>query len=127
MKKEQKLYFYDWNAVEDEGLRFENFVASIFLKWVLFQQDTQGRKSRSSFLSRQDRTRNRLVIIEATKPIMFVECKFVGCASDKGFAVSKGLYKSVDAYQVHLSGKKEYVDENGIEVISVIKLLENLI
>ena len=34
VKKEQKLYFYDWTSIMDEGARFENLVALHLLKLV---------------------------------------------------------------------------------------------
>ncbi|MEQ1665933.1 MAG: DUF4143 domain-containing protein, partial [Bdellovibrionales bacterium] len=42
INKAQKLFFYDWNAILNEGARFENFVAVHLLKWVYFRQDTLG-------------------------------------------------------------------------------------
>lgn len=42
VKKEQKLYFWDWAQVADKGARFENFVASHLLKYCHFIEDTEG-------------------------------------------------------------------------------------
>ena len=36
VKKEQKLYLWDWSAVNDPGARFENLVASHLLKYCHF-------------------------------------------------------------------------------------------
>jgi predicted AAA+ superfamily ATPase len=36
VKKEQKLYLWDWSQVEDEGARFENMVASHLLTYCHF-------------------------------------------------------------------------------------------
>ena len=33
VKKEQKLYLWDWSQIEDEGIRFENMMASQLLKF----------------------------------------------------------------------------------------------
>ena len=42
IKKARKHYRLDWSLVPDEGPRFENLVACHLLKWVHYQQDTQG-------------------------------------------------------------------------------------
>jgi predicted AAA+ superfamily ATPase len=42
VKKEQKHYHFDWTLISNEALRFENLVACALLKWVNFQEDTQG-------------------------------------------------------------------------------------
>jgi len=39
LRKEPKLYLWDWSEVADEGARFENLVASHLLKWCHFTQD----------------------------------------------------------------------------------------
>jgi hypothetical protein len=43
VRKARKHHHFDWSLVPDEAGRFENLVASHLLKWVHFQQDTQGR------------------------------------------------------------------------------------
>lgn len=39
LRREPKLYLWDWSEVVDEGARFENLVASHLLKWCHFTQD----------------------------------------------------------------------------------------
>ena len=45
VKKEQKLYLWDWSQIEDEGVRFENMVACHLLKFCHFHQDVNGEKN----------------------------------------------------------------------------------
>src|SRR3989338_8268918 len=42
VKKAKKLYLWDWSELENEGIRFENLVASHLLKYCHFIEDTQG-------------------------------------------------------------------------------------
>ena len=42
VKKEAKHYHFDWTVIEEDGIRFENLIASHLLKWVHFQQDMKG-------------------------------------------------------------------------------------
>jgi hypothetical protein len=39
LRKEPKLYLWDWSEIADEGARFENLIASHLLKWCHFTQD----------------------------------------------------------------------------------------
>ena len=39
LRKEPKLYLWDWSEIADDGVRFENLVASHLLKWCHFTQD----------------------------------------------------------------------------------------
>ena len=50
IKKQQKLYLWDWSVIENSGPRFENFVASHLLKWCHFMEDTQGFKMELRYL-----------------------------------------------------------------------------
>ncbi len=38
----QKHYHFDWTVVPGEPQRLENLVAAHLLKWVHFQQDSEG-------------------------------------------------------------------------------------
>lgn len=42
VRKERKLYFWDWSRVEDAGARFVNMVAGHLLKYCHFVEDTEG-------------------------------------------------------------------------------------
>jgi len=39
LRKEPKLYLWDWSEIAEEGARFENLMASHLLKWCHFTQD----------------------------------------------------------------------------------------
>ncbi len=45
VKKEQKLFLWDWSEHEEPGKRWENFVASQLLKYCHCQQDTTGTRT----------------------------------------------------------------------------------
>src|SRR5439155_27072639 len=44
VKKEQKLYFWDWPRAETEGARFENMIAMHLLRLVHWARDVEGEK-----------------------------------------------------------------------------------
>lgn len=42
LKKEAKLYLWDWSEIKDDGRRFENLIASHLLKFVHYLHDSEG-------------------------------------------------------------------------------------
>lgn len=127
IKKAQKIFFYDWNAIIEPGHRFENFVAVHLLKWVYFEQDVQGRNLDLRFYRDKYNHEVDFVIIENGKPVMFIETKLTDQETSKGLRYLKSKYKNVRAIQIHILGKKEYIDDNGIEHCHCLKLLKELV
>ncbi|MFN0063752.1 MAG: ATP-binding protein [Myxococcaceae bacterium] len=101
VKKEQKLYLWDWSQVEDPGPRFENLVASQLLKYCHFLEDTQGVRMELRFLRDTDKREVDFVVLKDRKPQFAVECKSgdreVGSAV-KYFAARTGIPRF---FQVH--------------------------
>lgn len=75
VKKEQKLYLWDWSQIESNGARFENLVASHLLKFCHFQEDTEGHRMELRFLRDTDKREVDFVVLRDRKPIFAVECK----------------------------------------------------
>jgi uncharacterized protein len=75
VKKERKLYLWDWSAIEDEGARLENLVASQLLKYCHLVEDTQGHRMELRFLRDTDRREVDFVVLQGRRPLFAVECK----------------------------------------------------
>lgn len=127
LKKSQKNFFFDWNAIIDPGARFENFVAVHLLKWIYFEQDTQGRNLDLRFYRDKYDREVDFVILEDGKPILFVEAKVDDAETTKGLKYLKTKYPSIRFMQVHLRGKKDYLTSSGIIHCHVVELLKELI
>lgn len=116
VKKEQKLYLWDWSEIENEGIRFENFVASHLLKYCHYLEDSEGRKMELRFLRDTDKREVNFVVLENKKPLFAVECK----SGEKN--VSPHLYyfkertKIPKFYQIH-RGKKNYAVDDQISLL----------
>lgn len=126
VKKERKLFFYDWNAISELGGRFENFVAVHLIKWIYFEQDVMGRDLELRFYRDKVGREVDFVVMENNKPLLFIEAKYSDAELGKGLKYLKKLYPSVRALQVHLMGKKNYINADGIEYLNVIELLNTL-
>ncbi|MCC6161858.1 MAG: ATP-binding protein [Acidobacteria bacterium] len=75
LKKQQKLYLWDWSVVPDEGARFENLVAAQLLKYCHWQEDVEGHRMELRFLRDVDGREVDFVVIQDKRPIFAVECK----------------------------------------------------
>ena len=75
VKKESKLYLWDWSQVEDPGIRFENLVASHLLKYCHFLEDTEGHRMELRFIRDTDKREVDFVVLKDKKPQFAVECK----------------------------------------------------
>lgn len=124
VKKEQKLYLWDWSEHDDDGKRWENFVASHLLKYCHFHEDTKGERMELRFLRDITGREIDFVVLKNKKPIFAVECK----AGEK--AVSPHLkYFSERTeiplfYQVHM-GKKSFAVTDKIQVLPFVEFCKS--
>ncbi len=75
VKKERKLYLWDWSMTPEGGPRFENLVASQLLKYCHWIEDTEGHAMELRFLRDTDKREIDFVVLQNRKPLFAVECK----------------------------------------------------
>ena len=126
VKQERKHYHFDWSVVADPAARFENLVACHLLKWVHFEQDTQGRDLELRFFRDIDGREVDFVVLEDRQPLMLVECKLVDRDIDRGLRYLKTRFPNADAYQIALSGQRDYVSLQGIRAMPALDFLRTL-
>jgi len=126
VKKEQKHYQFDWTLVPDPDLRFENLVAAHLLKWVHFQQDTQGRDLELRYFRDVDRREVDFVLVERKAPIVLVECKWSEGDVDRGLRYLKTRFPGVEAWQIAATGQRDYLTPEGIRVCPALVFLKTL-
>jgi len=117
VKKEQKLYLWDWSILPDSGPRFENFIASHLLKYCYFIEDTQGFSMELRFLRDTDRREIDFVVLKENIPMFAVECKTGEKSINPAVFYFKERTQIPQFYQVH-QGTKDY-KKNGVRVIPV--------
>ncbi len=107
VKKEKKLYLWDWSSVEELGPRFENMVAGHLLKFCHFNEDYQGEKMELRFLRDTDKREVDFVVLKNRKPLFAVECK----SGEKQLSPHIRYFQERTSiprfFQVHL-GQKDY-------------------
>ncbi len=124
VKKERKLYLWDWSSVESDGPRFENMVASQLLKYCHWVEDTQGYSMELRYLRDTDKREVDFVVLKDRKPIFAVECK----SGDKAIGPAIRYFAERTPiphfYQTHLG--KSHFSSGKVTVVPFIKLCEEL-
>ena len=75
LKKEPKLYLWDWSELPDNGARFENMVASHLLKFTHFLHDVEGFRSGLFFLRDLAKNEVDFLVTVDNRPWFAVEAK----------------------------------------------------
>ena len=105
VKKEKKLYLWDWVQASHLGARFENMTASHLLKYCHFIEDTQGWPMELRYLRDRDGREVDFVVLKKNKPLFAVECKANDVSLSKNISYFKERTKIPEFYQVHLGSK----------------------
>ncbi|MBI2601800.1 MAG: ATP-binding protein [Deltaproteobacteria bacterium] len=116
VKKEQKLYLWDWSVISPEGVRFENLVASHLLKYCHFHEDTQGDKMELRFLRDVEKREVDFVVLKNSKPLFAVECKTGERVVSPHLRYFSERTTIPLFFQVHL-GKKDFAPDAKIRVL----------
>lgn len=126
VKKEKKLYFWDWTQVPEKGVRFENFVACQLLKYCHFVEDTEGYRMELRFLRDTDRREVDFVVLKDRKPEFAVECKFGEKRVNPAIQYFKTRTSITKFYQVHLGAKNYFDGDSGTKVMNFIEFSKEL-
>jgi predicted AAA+ superfamily ATPase len=126
LKKEAKIYLWDWSEVLDESSRFENCVGSHLLKLVHLLQDYEGYKANLYFLRNIEKKEVDFIITIDEKPWFAVEVKLNETEVSPNLNYFGEKLNIPFLYQVV---KKSHVDSQikKVRVISASKFLASLI
>ncbi len=102
VKKENKLYLWDWSQVPGHGERFENLVACQLLKFCHRLEDTEGYRTELRFIRDTDRREVDFVVLRDGAPLFAVECKSGDRAPSPAIDYFRRRTLIDDFYQVHL-------------------------
>ena len=117
VKKEKKLYFWDWSQVPEGGFRLENMVASHLLKYCHWLEDTQGYRMELRYLRDTDKREVDFVVLKDKKPEFAVECKTGQETISPSLAYFAARVSIPAFYQIHLGTKRYVHAATGIHVL----------
>ena len=126
LKKEAKLYLWDWSEIDDEAARFENLIASHLLKLVHYLQDYEGYKARLNYLRSIEKKEVDFLISVGSIPWFAVEVKLNNISVSRNLHYFNEKLHIPFLYQVV---KKSSIDTftHGARVVSADKFLGGLI
>ena len=126
LKKEAKLYLWDWSEIEQEPARFENCVASHLLKLVHFLHDYEGYRAQLYYLRSIEKKEVDFLVTIDKKPWFAVEAKINDANASPHLYYFKDKLKIPFSYQVV---KSNGVDRfmNGVRIVSANRFLAGLI
>ncbi len=108
IRKENKLYLWDWSEVEAEGARFENLVAAHLLKYCDYLTDTGAGNFELRYLKNKEKHEIDFVILRNKKVFLPIEVKlteeqpsaswnkfmnYLGCAHGVQLVMKPNVYK----------------------------------
>jgi uncharacterized protein len=124
VKKERKLYLWDWAMVPDGGARFENLLACQLLEYWHFREDVTGRRMELRYLRDTDAREVDFVVLEEKKPAFAVEATMGERTPSAAVRYFKGRTPIPDWYQVHLG--EHVVTIDGVRVLPFAKFCKEL-
>lgn len=107
VKKEKKLYFWDWSRIENPGARFENMVASHLLKYCHFLEDTEGYEMELRYIRDTDKREIDFVVLKNARAEFAVECKSGDREASPACRYFRERTDIPRFYQVHL-GERDF-------------------
>lgn len=126
LRKEPKIYLWDWSEVKNEGAKFENMIASHLLRLAHFLFDTRGEKAELFFLRDRDGHEVDFLVAVDKKPWFMVEAKLNDREILKNLLYFKERIKPLFSFQVVGDKGVDYMQKD-VRVISADKFLSGLV
>ncbi len=126
IKKEPKLFLWDWSEVRDPGARFENLVAGHLLKLCHFLYDRDGIRAELSFLRDVDKREVDFLVMVDRKPWFAVETKLAEENVSPALLFFKEKLKIPFVYQLVKKPAVHRIDR-GVHVVSAGRFLAGLV
>lgn len=126
IKKEPKLYLWDWSEIHEEGIRFENLVACHLLKFVQFLRDYEGYEASLQFLRDKEKREVDFLVVVEGKPWFAVEAKWRDHSLSKNLIYFKKKLNIPFAYQITGEGEDDFLKDD-VRILPAAKFLRALI
>ena len=117
VRKEKKLYFWDWSRVADPGPRFENMVAGHLLKYCHWMEDSEGYAMELRYIRDTDKREVDFAVLRDGRPDFAVECKSGDREASPACRYFRERTDIPKFYQVHLGERDFGHAESGTRVL----------
>ena len=126
LRKEPKLYLWDWSEVNDEDARFENMVASHLLKFCHFLFDAEGYRAQLHYVRDHEQREVDFLVSVDNKPWFCVEVKSAFKNIPPSLRYFAAKLKIPFVYEVVKENNVDFL-KDGIRLISADKFLSALV
>lgn len=129
LKKEPKLFMYDWGAVQAEGARWENMIAGHLLKNVHLWTDAAYGEFELFYLRDKQKREVDFLVTKDKRPWLMVEVKSNSRTVAPSLSYFNKILKPHFCFQVVKEVKNErgrIMEEANIQVLSAQKFLSAL-
>ena len=126
LRKEPKLYLWDWSEIEDENIRLENMMASHLLKFCSFLFDTEGYKAQLYYLRDKEQREVDFLVSVGNRPWFCVEVKNTFKDVPSSLLYFGTRLKIPFLYEVVKEENIDFLKDN-VRIISISKFLSALI
>jgi len=120
LRKEYKVYFWDWMEAPEGGARFENLVAGHLLKLCHWMQDVEGRRAELRYVRDREKREVDFLLLRERRPWVLIEAKSGTGPVEKALGYFQERLGVPHAFQVTASGR----DRKG--VVPATRLLKAL-
>lgn len=128
LRKEPKLFLWDYSEIKDESARFENLIGSHLLKFVHYLYDSFGTDAKLMYLRDIQKREVDFVLVIDGKPVTAIEVKMKDKKISTPLKYFARKLKIPFVYQVIFEEGVDYQSKNDdIRVISADKFLTALI
>ncbi len=126
LRKEAKLYLWDWSQVEDAGAKLENMVASHLLKFVHYLHDVEGYKAELAYLGDAEGREADFLVTVDRKPWFAVEVKMSDQAPSKQLRYFASKLRIPFLYQV-VGNADPDVFQDTIRIMGTARFVSGLV
>ena len=124
LKKEPKLFLWDYSEVPDHAIRFENLIGSHLLKFVHYLYDSFGMHANLNYLRDVDKREVDFVLIIDNQPVVAIEVKSKSQKISTALKYFKRKLRIPFVYQVVREEDIDFLSlRDNIRVISAGKFL----
>ncbi len=109
VKKETKLYFWDWARVEDPGARFENLVAVHLLRFAHWLEDVEGKKCELRYFRTTVGHEVDFIFLIKGVPVFAVEVELSDRPLDTNLKYLLERIKIPMAFQISKNGTNDFL------------------
>ncbi len=127
IKKERKLYLWDWGRLSDPGARLENIVAFHLLRLVHWFEDVYGEVIELRYIKDVDGHEIDFILLRNKRPWIAIEVKSSEQELSRGLTYLIKKIAIPFVYQIHLKSDQAYklpkINQSAISAIPVSHFL----